>query len=324
MFKTQAIDRVRCRLRPVDENQVVVPLDRLAYLVVPFETDVLRAVLDIAQPEHEPATRSPLQSLERWPQLSGQAERQFVNHGHVGPERGRRRQRDARAQRPQLLGLELEPLRVVIALAIAAAPRQLHDVDARRQSKRGLNRRSRENQRAGWRVCAGKPTGQGQRPPQMAEPDQLVGVEDEPRTVPHGFLAPDVTATGAGRGTLLIWLTWMVHPHVRRAETQKLTQIHRTHWRRSVSAAAGSQIAPALDPQTFVTDHSEEFWLRSGPMGSKVTTPVDDRHAHFLILFGDVCASAELGGCDWIEVRDCRRSQDRWSAPRPIASPSRR
>ena len=74
------------------------------------------------------------------------AQRELVDDHDVGLELLGGGQRDARAQRAQLVGLELEAPRAVVAVGVAAAPRELDRVDAGREAEGRLDRRTGEDQ----------------------------------------------------------------------------------------------------------------------------------------------------------------------------------
>ena len=145
----EAAQRVRRRLRAVDQDRVEVAFDRLAQRRAPLAAHALGAVVDVAQAEDEAAPRVARERVQGGGELPVQTQRHLVDHDHVGVERFGRGIGDARAQPIEVGRLDRERGRARDAVRVAGAAGQLHRVDARGEGEEGRDRRPAEDQRAG-------------------------------------------------------------------------------------------------------------------------------------------------------------------------------
>lgn len=144
----------------------------------------------LAHADHEPEGKSTGSSVTAMPASVDDVE-------DVGLELARRGQGDLRAQRPQLVGLELEAPGPVVARPVAAAAGELDRVHARGEAERRLDGGTGEDERCRTTRRGREARGQGQRAAEMPEPDELVGVEDEARSRGHdAATAPGRAANG--------------------------------------------------------------------------------------------------------------------------------
>ena len=183
-------DRVRRRGGAVDEDRVVVALDRRAHVRAPLAAHAVRRVVDVAQAEDDAAARGAAQRLERLGQLTPGAERELVHDGDVGVEARRDRELDPGAHRVQPGDVQGEPAGPALAVLVAGPAGQLEDVHAGRHAEPRDDRRAGDDERARLRLDLRQAVGDRQGAAQVAEADELVRKEEEPAaaTLPRGHV----------------------------------------------------------------------------------------------------------------------------------------